>query len=136
MADWPYSTSTWQRLRRAKLDASPLCEPCEKHGRLVPANTVDHVIAIAAGGDPFPPLSGLMAMCQHCHNTKTAALDRAGGSGIAFKGCGLDGFPVDPAHPFNGGRGHTPSKDRALGAPDRRSPRSRSKFGFRGRRWE
>ena len=108
MADWPYSTAAWQRLRTAKLAASPLCEPCSKLGRVVPAHHVDHIVAIAAGGDAFPSLDGLMSMCQPCHSIKTAAVDRKGGSGIRFKGVGLDGLPVDPDHPFVA-EGYTPS---------------------------
>lgn len=128
MADWPYNTSTWLRLRATKLSASPLCEPCEKLGRIVPANTVDHVIAIAKGGDAFPPLDGLMSMCPTCHGVKTAAMDRAGGSGIAFKGCDKSGLPVDPNHPFFDG-GDTPLKDQELRVLDRLCRGKRTKFG-------
>ncbi|WP_237152395.1 HNH endonuclease [Oryzibacter oryziterrae] len=108
MADWPYSTAAWQRLRQAKLAAVPLCEPCERLGRVTPAQHVDHVKAINAGGDPFPPLEGLMSMCPGCHSVKTNAVDRKGGSGIRFKGVGLDGLPIDPDHPFVA-EGYTPS---------------------------
>lgn len=132
MADWPYNTDAWQRLRRAKLSASPLCEPCERRGRVVAANTVDHVTSIMSGGDPFPPLSGLRSMCHSCHNTKTNAVDRAGGKGVAFKGADASGLPIDPDHPFYG-EGYTPSKDGGLRGPDRRAPRNSTKF-TRGRR--
>ncbi len=71
-------------------------------GQVTPACAVDHVIAIAKGGEAFPPLDGLMALCLPCHSEKTAAVDRAGGKGVRFKGAGLDGLPVDPAHPFFG----------------------------------
>lgn len=99
-----YSTRRWRRLRSAKLAEKPLCEVCEKRGRLVPASTVDHIIAIAAGGDPFPDLQGLMSCCWSCHSTKTNARDNPKRFGklwtAAFKGCGLDGRPIDPDHPF------------------------------------
>lgn len=110
MADWPYSTAQWRRLRALKLSTSPLCEPCSMRGDLVPGHHVDHVVSIASGGDPFPPLDGLMSMCPRCHSEKTAAVDRAGGKGVRFKGVGADGFPVDPSHPFFSG-GDTPSTD-------------------------
>lgn len=100
MADWPYSTTAWQCLRRAKLWASPLCHPCSLFGRPVPADTVDHVLAITAGGEAFPPLDGLMSMCGNCHRTKTNAVDRAGGKGVRIKGTSAEGLPVDPTHPF------------------------------------
>lgn len=109
MADWPYNTAAWRSLRRAKLAEKPLCEACERRGKLVQASTVDHVMAIARGGDPFPPLDGLMSMCAACHNSKTNAVDRAGGKGLRFKGCDVNGLPIDDAHPFFAG--DTPSKD-------------------------
>lgn len=100
MADWPYNLSTWKKLRALKLADQPLCEPCERRGIPTPARHVDHKVSMASGGDPFPPLSGLMAMCPSCHSIKTAAKDRRGGSGVAFKGCDVEGMPLDPAHPF------------------------------------
>lgn len=113
MADWPYSTAAWQRLRKAKLADKPLCEPCERRGKIVPANTVDHRVSVTSGGEPFPPLDGLMSMCPSCHATKTNALDNPSAfgkrRGFAFKGCDLNGLPIDDAHPFLGG--DTPSKD-------------------------
>lgn len=111
MADWPYNTGNWQRLRLAKLASAPLCEPCERSGRITPAKHVDHIVSIASGGPAFPELSGLMSMCPSCHGFKTANLDRRGGKGLRFKGCGLDGLPIDPSHPANG---YTPSKDEEL----------------------
>lgn len=97
MSKWPYSTATWQRLRAAKLSASPLCEACIRREVVEPASVVDHIIAIAKGGDPFPPLSGLMAMCEPCHNAKTNAKDHPNASGFrrALKGFDVDGNPID-----------------------------------------
>lgn len=102
MAKWPYGTAAWLTLRQAKLDAMPHCEPCKRRGGLVLANTVDHVISIAKGGEPFPPLSGLMSMCAPCHSFKTRSVDRPGGAGIAFKGCDATGNPIDPHDPWYG----------------------------------
>jgi len=99
-----YSTRRWRKLRAAKLSVQPLCEPCSKRGRIAPASSVDHIKAIAAGGEVYPPLDGLMSMCTSCHSVKTNARDNphAFGKGwkAAFKGCGLDGRPLDPDHPF------------------------------------
>ncbi len=126
MAKWPYSTPEWARLRERKLAANALCEPCMRRGKLVIATTVDHVVSIASGGPAFPTLDGLMSMCASCHNTKTSAVDRPGGSGVRFPGCDASGLPVDPAHPFFGG--DTPSKDEGPSALDRRPPRKHTKF--------
>ncbi len=109
MAGWPYTTALWRKLRSRKLELQPYCEPCLKRGKRVEARHVDHIIAIAAGGSAFPPLDGLMSMCASCHSIKTSAVDRRGGKGVRFKGAGLDGIPIDPAHPFL--KGDTPFED-------------------------
>ena len=105
MADWPYNTRTWQRLRLAKLATNPLCYACELRGRAVQAVAVDHVKAIKAGGDPFPPLDGLTSLCERCHNEKTNAVDRPDRAPSArrFKGFDLHGNPIDPADEWHGG---------------------------------
>src|SRR5262245_14226186 len=133
MANWPYSTSAWSRLRALKLRQSPLCEVCLKRDRVVPANIVDHIRAIRQGGDPFPCLDGLMSVCARCHNDKTNALDKTGGSGVAIKGCDVNGMPLDSAHPFFGGdlAPYTPSKDEQLRPEDRRNSRAGISFGKR-----
>lgn len=100
MAAWPYNTSAWKKLRAIKIASNPLCEACEKRGKFVSSKHVDHIKSIKSGGDPFPELSGLMALCHSCHSVKTNARDKAGGSGIAFPGCGVDGLPIDPSHSF------------------------------------
>lgn len=97
MAAWPYSTSTWQRLRQAKLSAQPICEACERRGRTVLAEAVDHIVAINKGGDAFPPLDGLMSLCTSCHNSKTSRVDKGHSKAQSrFKGCDVDGNPIDP----------------------------------------
>ena len=112
MAHWPYNKPQWVRLRKVKLQQQPLCEVCMKRGRLVPANTVDHIVSINAGGHPFPTLDELMSCCASCHNSKTNAVDRKEGRGIAYKGCDASGLPIDPSHPFYGNnKPITPSKD-------------------------
>ena len=104
MAEWPYSTAQWRRLRLAKLGAAPLCEACERQGRTAPATVVDHRTPISAGGDPFPPLDGLASLCARHHNEKTAAHDRQESvTGRRFKGVDVDGNPLDAADAWHGG---------------------------------
>jgi 5-methylcytosine-specific restriction endonuclease McrA len=97
LSEWPYNTLAWRNLRQAKLSAQPLCEPCEMRGRTTLARAVDHIVAIAKGGPAFPPLSGLMAMCEACHNAKTNAVDHPNATGFrrALKGFDLNGNPID-----------------------------------------
>lgn len=102
MAEWPYNTQRWQRLRRAKLSAEPLCEVCQQGGRLIPANTVDHNVAINDGGDPFPPLDGLTSMCAPCHTRKTSHVEVHRQGRVPTKGVDpKTGRPVDPDHWWN-----------------------------------
>ena len=107
MADWPYNTAAWQRLRSAKLRADPLCQPCDEAGRITIANTVDHNVPISAGGAAFPSLHELTSMCPSCHSAKTARGSEAGSARTTRalqprKGCDANGDPLDPAHPWSG----------------------------------
>ena len=58
----------WQRLRKMKLARRPMCECCGS-----PANEVDHVIALSAGGTN--EMDNLQSLCKSCHSRKTVAED-------------------------------------------------------------
>src|SRR5262245_30437381 len=98
MAEWPYTTQRWQRLRRHKLRAHPLCEACFQVGRIESAVAVDHRTPIKRGGDPFPALEQLASLCESCHNAKTRA-EQIGEDWLR-KGCDVVGYPLDPNHPW------------------------------------
>lgn len=97
MAQWPYSTAQWQKLRRLKLQQNTLCEVCIEQGRLEVAIAVDHIKAINDGGDPFPPLDQLRSLCVRCHNRKTRIVEQQGKQ-LTVKGCDEHGMPLDPKH--------------------------------------
>lgn len=103
MADWPYNTAAWKRLREAHLSLYPMCEGCEAMGRMAMANTVDHRVPIKAGGDPFPSHDGLASYCPSCHGAKTARGVEAGAvrTKKPRRGCNPDGSPLDTAHPWH-----------------------------------
>lgn len=103
MADWPYNTSTWKRLRLAHLSLNPFCIGCEARNMLTAANTVDHIKPIADGGAPFPGHDGLASYCDPCHGAKTARGTEAGAirTNKPRRGCNADGSPLDPAHPWH-----------------------------------
>ncbi|MGE6739661.1 HNH endonuclease [Allorhizobium pseudoryzae] len=105
MANWPYNTTAWRKLRAAKLKASPLCQHCKERGLLKPANAVDHNIPIAKGGEPFPALEDLTSLCEPCHNEKTASHDRGQAKPFArrFKGFDTNGNPLDKSDDWHGG---------------------------------
>lgn len=105
MADYPYNTARWQRLRKRHLAMFPLCEGCEQAGRLTPANTVDHRVPISAGGATFPAHDGLASLCPSCHSIKTARGVEAGAVRTSRpvqprKGCDANGMPLDRSHPW------------------------------------
>lgn len=103
MAEWPYNTANWKRLRLAHLSLSPFCIGCEARNVLTVANTVDHITAIADGGPPFPGHDGLASYCPPCHGAKTARGTEAGAvrTNKPRRGCNSDGTPLDPAHPWH-----------------------------------
>ncbi|WP_394437025.1 HNH endonuclease [Sphingobium naphthae] len=101
MADWPYNTANWKRLRTAHLRAFPFCEGHKAMGSpYVIANTVDHRVPISEGGPAFPGHDGLASYCPACHSAKTARGTEAGAvrSGKPRRGCDAEGNPLDPSH--------------------------------------
>jgi 5-methylcytosine-specific restriction enzyme A len=105
MANWPYNTGAWLKLRTAHLARFPFCEGCEAMGKpYVIANTVDHRHAISEGGPAFPGHDGLASYCRSCHGAKTARGAEAGAirSTKPRRGCNPDGTPLDPGHAWNG----------------------------------
>lgn len=105
MAKYPYNTSRWQKLRALKLSRSPICEICCIYGKPKPANAVDHIVPISAGGAPFPPLDELRSMCVSCHNYKTNVADRTDrqSNKPLIRGCRADGSPADVDDPWHRG---------------------------------
>jgi 5-methylcytosine-specific restriction endonuclease McrA len=99
MAKWPYTTQRWQRLRRMKLRQNPLCEVCLTVQRIESAVSVDHIVAIKAGGDVYPALDALTSLCESCHNRKSRIVEQQGKE-MTIKGCDEQGYPLDPNHPF------------------------------------
>jgi 5-methylcytosine-specific restriction enzyme A len=86
----------WQKVRRHQRRVQPLCAMCLQRGINAPATLVDHIIP--HHGDPnkfwFGPLQSL---CDACHFSVKQQAERLGYRLDA----GLDGWPLDPAHPSN-----------------------------------
>lgn len=91
--------SDWQRLRRRKLRVDPLCEDCKEQGRATLAVEVHHKIRITERPDLRLNWENLRSLCEPCHDAHSAA-ER---SVKPIRGCGLDGTPIDPGHPWNRG---------------------------------
>lgn len=60
----------WVKARELYLMEHPLCENCEKEGRIMPAREVHHIIALQDGGARLDP-ENLMALCRTCHQKFT-----------------------------------------------------------------
>ena len=79
----------WMMMRRAVLDADPLCTICRKRERVTLATVVDHKIALMNGGTN--ERSNLHGLCKSCHDTKTET-DKGRKPKQAI---GADGWPMD-----------------------------------------
>ena len=69
-----YHTSTWRRLRLAKLLEQPLCERCLEMGRTTLATDVHHIRPFLDYLDEetrwymFKDYDNLMSLCEKCHH--------------------------------------------------------------------
>jgi 5-methylcytosine-specific restriction enzyme A len=91
-----YSTARWRRLRRMQLRQHPLCKFCLSHGIVTAANVVDHVTPHRGDWNAF--VTGeLQSLCEPCHNSAKRQIELRG----YRDDIGLDGYPLDPNHPFN-----------------------------------
>lgn len=66
-----YQSPAWRKLRAVKLRLNPLCEECERLGRVTPAQMVDHITPINKGGASLD-MENLQSLCNACHNRKSA----------------------------------------------------------------
>jgi 5-methylcytosine-specific restriction protein A len=56
----------WKRIRDRYVAVHPLCERCEKDGRLTPTQEVHHIKPLSEGGTH--DVNNLMALCSSCHS--------------------------------------------------------------------
>lgn len=90
-----YGRRNWRRRAKKQLQAEPLCARCAERGLVVPAEVADH--QTPHNGDPFKFLHGpLQSLCRHCHNGHKKFEEHRG----YRRDIGLDGLPLDPAHPI------------------------------------
>ena len=64
-----YNSSKWKATRDRFRSAFPLCQACERQGRVTAGNLVDHVVEYKPGDDFFD-LKNLETLCTECHNVK------------------------------------------------------------------
>jgi 5-methylcytosine-specific restriction enzyme A len=93
-------THLWRaKIRTAHLMREPLCRHCAKLGKLVPAQQVDHIVPPEGDFQLQTSANNLQSLCVSCHSRKTQGRHYA-------PDVGLDGYPLDPNHPANRGRGY------------------------------
>ena len=69
-----YQHRVWKRIRVIQLKKAPLCENCQKQGRLTPANTCDHISPLWETWEEF--IKGpYQSLCGPCHKEKTETVD-------------------------------------------------------------
>jgi 5-methylcytosine-specific restriction protein A len=64
---------TWRKIRKAFLDAFPLCAICLLEGRRMRATDVDHKVPKKQGGTD--DAGNLQSLCKRHHSQKTASKD-------------------------------------------------------------
>jgi 5-methylcytosine-specific restriction protein A len=82
VADWPYNTTTWQKVRKQILVRDRHRCQLQLKGCIGTANTVDHRLEVTAGGAPFDP-HNLQAACNPCNSAKAGY--RRGGTIVGIK---------------------------------------------------
>ena len=65
------NSKRWKTLRQWKLEQNPLCELCEREGKVVSAIDVHHKITFVGKGDKTAKYAydygNLQALCKECH---------------------------------------------------------------------
>ena len=105
MADWPYSTAQWQRVRRMVLHSQPLCAACAELGYSTPSDVVDHIQPVRDRPDLAFTLDNLRGLCKLCHDSAKKREEMRGHE-IGSK---RDGSPMDAKHFGNDGGGRSKS---------------------------
>lgn len=65
-----YAGAKWRKLRKWWVNRNPLCVECEKKGKVVGVQVVDHIVPIKQGGAELSS-DNLQSLCHSCHNRKT-----------------------------------------------------------------
>ena len=55
--------------RRYRID-NPLCEDCDKNGRVEPSREVHHIVPLSVDPSLKYELSNLVALCKGCHTLR------------------------------------------------------------------
>jgi len=73
-------THEWNKFSKRYREQNPLCVMCEKEGKLVLAQCVDHIIPHKGDQKLFWDLNNLQSLCHSHHSEKTAREDNGYGN--------------------------------------------------------
>lgn len=68
-----YDSSQWRQTRALKLARNPLCEGCQRAGKLTAASHVHHIVELKTDWDRRLDPSNLESLCHSCHSRLHAA---------------------------------------------------------------
>ncbi|UUV97987.1 HNH endonuclease signature motif containing protein [Vagococcus luciliae] len=66
-----YQSRQWRKASLLYRYKNPICEKCERSGKIVKADVVDHIIEIKDDFSKRLDESNFQSLCHACHNTKT-----------------------------------------------------------------
>ena len=99
----------WKRIRDSYVQQHPLCEVCQKDGRLVATEEVHHKVPLSEGGTHAR--DNLIALCKSCHarihaergdRWHNSRPGRGGQISGTFIPCNGPGGPCGKSHKFSG----------------------------------
>jgi 5-methylcytosine-specific restriction enzyme A len=90
-----YSLQRWRVRAKHQLRVDPLCCLCRAKGDITLATVADHFPAHKGDFNAFM-LGPIRSLCKKCHDGLQPAFKHKGYSSAI----GLDGYPLDPRHPF------------------------------------
>lgn len=96
-----YHSAEWKRLRLRVLERDLFtCKLCGKIELNTSRLIGDHKVPHHGNRSDFFNANNVWCLCKACHDGRKQKLDKSG----VLIGSDADGRPVDPAHPWNGGR--------------------------------
>jgi 5-methylcytosine-specific restriction endonuclease McrA len=94
-----YGRMLWRRRAKLQLQAEPLCAICLSKGRTTPAECADHIEPHRGDSYSFH-YGALQSLCKRCHDSTKHRQEEHERKHGYRPGFGLDGWPLDPKHPF------------------------------------
>ena len=95
-----YNLKAWKVARQAQLARHPLCERCEKAGRITAATVVNHRMPHKGDWSLFTDPENFESLCPPCHDGLVQREEKRGFT----VGCDASGHPLSLDHPWNRGQ--------------------------------